>query len=270
MRQPANPASVSAALPRMRARLCRNERGGGRGLFTSEGSKRRGGTLSKSFSEIYQPVILYRVASTAIRRDAGPQSAIRRSHAASIRCPRLAPPSNKPIIVEGIAAHLSVYCFLAPLPGSSYPPCASDTPICARVPHRSGLLRQSWAFAAQAKPELSADLGSARANPLSVKYSVGFIGKFRSGPTDAGPAPFIIWHVKHLFTKADLSVSRRMERRPAWDRPRARASHQLCRVRGSRSLAPEAHAECCADPGLIAPADPACHDHRITGHQRPH
>ena len=37
--------------------------------------------------------------------------------------------------------------------------------------------------------------------PLSVKYSVEFIGKFRSGPTDAGPAPFIVWHVKHLFTK---------------------------------------------------------------------
>src|SRR5258708_9617710 len=37
--------------------------------------------------------------------------------------------------------------------------------------------------------------------PASVKYSVGFIGKFRSGPTDADPAWFIVWHVKHLFTK---------------------------------------------------------------------
>src|SRR3977135_2406049 len=37
--------------------------------------------------------------------------------------------------------------------------------------------------------------------PASVKYSVGFIGKFRSGPTDADPALFIVWHVKHLFTK---------------------------------------------------------------------
>src|SRR6266513_3428107 len=37
--------------------------------------------------------------------------------------------------------------------------------------------------------------------PASVKYSVGFIGKFRSGPADADPAWFIVWHVKHLFTK---------------------------------------------------------------------
>src|SRR6266404_8090262 len=37
--------------------------------------------------------------------------------------------------------------------------------------------------------------------PASVKYSVGFIGTFRSGPADADPAWFIVWHVKHLFTK---------------------------------------------------------------------
>jgi hypothetical protein len=72
--------------------------------------------------------------------------------------------SNKATIVEGIAAHPSVYCFLAPV-GSFYPACASDTPISARVPHRSGLFQQSWASAAQAKPELSADLGPARVNP---------------------------------------------------------------------------------------------------------
>src|ERR1700737_2715272 len=48
--------------------------------------------------------------------------------------------------------------------------------------------------------------------PASVKYSVGFFGKFRSGPADADPAWFIVWHVKHLFTKM-VCLSRRMERR---------------------------------------------------------
>jgi hypothetical protein len=38
--------------------------------------------------------------------------------------------------------------------------------------------------------------------PASVKYSVGFIGKFKLGPADANPATFNMWHVKHLFTKA--------------------------------------------------------------------
>jgi hypothetical protein len=59
---------------------------------------------------------------------------------------------------------LSVCCFRAPSLGSSYPPCDSNTPRSARVPHRSGPLRQSWASAAPARPEPSADLGSARAN----------------------------------------------------------------------------------------------------------
>jgi hypothetical protein len=59
---------------------------------------------------------------------------------------------------------LSVCCFRAPSLGSSYPPCDSNTPRSARVPHRSGPLRQSRASAARAKLEPSADLGSARAN----------------------------------------------------------------------------------------------------------
>jgi hypothetical protein len=59
---------------------------------------------------------------------------------------------------------LSVCCFRSPLLGSSYPPCDSNTPRSARVPHRSGSLRQSRASAARAKPEPSANLGSARAN----------------------------------------------------------------------------------------------------------
>jgi hypothetical protein len=59
---------------------------------------------------------------------------------------------------------LSVCCFRPPSLGSSYPPCDSNTPRSARVPHRSGSLRQSRASAAPAKPEPSADLGSARAN----------------------------------------------------------------------------------------------------------
>jgi len=58
----------------------------------------------------------------------------------------------------------SVCCFHALLLGSSYLPCASNTPRSARVPHRSGPVRQSPASAPQAKPELSADRGSARAN----------------------------------------------------------------------------------------------------------
>ena len=61
-------------------------------------------------------------------------------------------------------AILSVCCFRPPLLGSSYPPCDSNTPRSARVPHRSGSLRQSWASAARAKPEPSANLGSVRAN----------------------------------------------------------------------------------------------------------
>src|SRR5258707_3910137 len=40
---------------------------------------------------------------------------------------------------------LSVCCFRPPLLGSSYPPCDSNTPRSARVPHRSGSLRQSRA-----------------------------------------------------------------------------------------------------------------------------
>jgi hypothetical protein len=59
---------------------------------------------------------------------------------------------------------LSVCCFRPPLLGSSYSPCDSNTPRPPRVPHRSGSLRQSRASAARAKPEPSADLGSARAN----------------------------------------------------------------------------------------------------------
>src|SRR5260221_8148856 len=39
---------------------------------------------------------------------------------------------------------LSVCCFRPPLLGSSYPPCDSNTPRSARVPHRSGPLRQSF------------------------------------------------------------------------------------------------------------------------------
>ena len=61
---------------------------------------------------------------------------------------------------------LSVCCFRPPLLGSSYSPCDSNTPRSPRVPHRSGSLRQSQASAARAKPEPSADLGSARANRL--------------------------------------------------------------------------------------------------------
>jgi hypothetical protein len=53
---------------------------------------------------------------------------------------------------------LSFCCFRPPLLGSSYPPCNSNTPRSARVSHRSGPLRQSWASAARAKPEPSADL----------------------------------------------------------------------------------------------------------------
>src|SRR5258705_13865970 len=55
---------------------------------------------------------------------------------------------------------LSVRCVHPPLLGSSYPPCVLNTPRSARVPHRSGPLRQSWASAGRAKPEPSVDLGS--------------------------------------------------------------------------------------------------------------
>src|SRR5258708_30887866 len=51
----------------------------------------------------------------------------------------------------------------------------------------------------QARTERGSGISARK--PASVKYSVGFIGKFRSGPADADPAWFIVWHVKHLFTK---------------------------------------------------------------------
>jgi hypothetical protein len=64
--------------------------------------------------------------------------------------------------LEGFTTHQRC-CFRSPFIGSSYPPCDSNTPKQARVPHRSGPLRQSPASAARAKPEPSADHGSARA-----------------------------------------------------------------------------------------------------------
>src|SRR5258708_27260163 len=51
----------------------------------------------------------------------------------------------------------------------------------------------------QARTERGSGISARK--PASVKYSVGFFGKFRSGPADADPAWFIVWHVKHLFTK---------------------------------------------------------------------
>lgn len=122
---------------------------------------------------------------------------------------------------------LSVCCCHPPLVGSSYPPCDSNAPRSGRVPHRSGPPRQSWASAARAKPGPSVDLGSVRA--ASVKCSVGFIGKFRSGPADADPAWFIVWHVKHLFTKR-VCPSRAGWRAGRWDQPRARATAWLARL----------------------------------------
>src|SRR5690348_8595625 len=55
-----------------------------------------------------------------------------------------------------------VYCH-ARLLGSSCRPCALSTLLSTRVPHRSDRLLQSWASAARAKPELSANRGLARA-----------------------------------------------------------------------------------------------------------
>jgi hypothetical protein len=55
-------------------------------------------------------------------------------------------------------------CWCPPrLPGSSCAPYVSSMPGLARVPHRSGPVRKSWASAARAKPEPSVGLGSARA-----------------------------------------------------------------------------------------------------------
>ena len=38
-------------------------------------------------------------------------------------------------------------------------------------------------------------------SPLASKYSVGFLGRFKSGPIDAVPLPFILWHAKQFFWK---------------------------------------------------------------------
>src|ERR1700687_622638 len=37
------------------------------------------------------------------------------------------------------------------------------------------------------------------ASAFTSKYSVGFMGRFKSGPIDPAPLPFILWHAKQFF-----------------------------------------------------------------------
>lgn len=108
-------------------------------------------------------VAMARLVSTARRRRRRANCSTSDHAPRSPQCPGRQGGTCSSIVVE-LYDLLSVCCFRRPLLGSSYPPCDSNTPRSARVPHRSGPLRQSQASAARAKPEPNADLGSARAN----------------------------------------------------------------------------------------------------------
>jgi hypothetical protein len=88
--------------------------------------------------------------------------------------------------------HHSVYCFLAPLLWLFLSTmCLRYANISPSSPSlRSTSAKLGIRCSGQTRTERGSRISARK--PVSVKYSVGFIGKFRSGPTDAGPARFIV------------------------------------------------------------------------------
>ena len=80
-------------------------------------------------------------------------------------------------------------------------------PMCARYKITSSISRSLiWSAGKpgiRSSGQLRTDFGSriSACSPARVKYSVGFIGWFKSGPIVPAPAPLRVWQGRHWVTK---------------------------------------------------------------------